>query len=135
MARTAIFLFLLLLFHPSAHCATLTVLILDPSSQPVSGLEVTGWRLQWRTPRIESMGKTDENGILTVVFDADHGEPAPLIWKDEVPYNKAPDKKGYGVYRFLIRPERYNWELSDLYYWNHPDLWYAFPPDSIIYIH
>ncbi|MFB3787370.1 MAG: hypothetical protein ACE15F_13480 [bacterium] len=115
----------LLLPTNSVHSATLTIEVLRPDGKPAENVPVHGIRLLWRSPKEEVLGKTDINGRFTVSFNDDQGEPAPLIFPDEIAYSKYPEKKGYGIYRFILTPDQYSWKLSDSYYWNHPDLWHA----------
>jgi hypothetical protein len=75
-----------------------------PDGNPARGIKVQLVQLERASPRNLLCGKTNDNGMLAV-----HFEPVPTL---------EGGRNGWGIYRFVLMPDSFRWELSDLYYWS-----------------
>jgi hypothetical protein len=89
---------------PSA--TQLLIIVQLPDGSPAAGVKIQQVQLERTSPRPRNTlcGTTDSSGQLVVRF---------LPMRSE-----GDDRNGYGLYRFVLMPDNFRWELSDIYYWN-----------------
>lgn len=84
------------------YAASLAVSVRLPDGRPAKGVDVQMVQLERPGPYSRLLGKTDNKGRITVEF------------ADEDQYG---GNTGLGVYRFIVMPKSYEWEISGLYCW------------------
>ena len=84
----------------------LVIKVQNPDGSPAAGIKVQQVQLERSSPFPRNLvcGVTDGEGRLTVKY-------LPMR-------SQGDDRNGYGVYRYVLMPPGYRWELSDIYYWN-----------------
>lgn len=99
---------LCLFFTPSVGLtAQLTIIVRYPDKTPAKGIRVHEVQLERHRIYNRFIGATDNNGTINVEFEQKPRKDC----KGKVP-------RGYGIYRYVIMPANYRWEISDIYYWN-----------------
>lgn len=113
-SRSTAFVFLsavgFLLSSPSAaedvsKNGELLIKVQFPDGSPAAGVPVHVAGLERNAIFSRELGVTDSEGKLRGEFRRGQEDPAASAL-------------GYGVYRFIVMPEGFRWELSDLYCWN-----------------
>ncbi len=84
--------------------AELVIQVTMPDGSPAVGVPVHEFALERYTIYNEERAWTDEKGLFKVSF-----QPGP--------HPDATHPLGYGVFRFLLKPDEFRWELSDVYCW------------------
>jgi hypothetical protein len=103
-------LILLLLSAPYRIFGTeLTIAVSYPENTPARGIRVQQVQMERPDPRSILLGITDENGEIKVMFE-------------QKPNSES--RHGYGAYRYVLMPENFRWEVSDLFCWSRK------PPDE-----
>jgi len=84
--------------------AELTISVRYPDKTPAKGVKVHQLQLERPGRTSYLLGATDEKGEIKAKFEEEKSSYENL--------------HGYGVYRYVVMPENYRWEVSDLFYRN-----------------
>ncbi len=87
--------------------AGLMISVKYPCGMPAKSIKVQEVQLERQRIYNRLLGATDDNGTIETEFEVKPRKDC----KGEVP-------RGYGIYRYVVMPDNYRWEVSDLYYWN-----------------
>jgi 5-hydroxyisourate hydrolase-like protein (transthyretin family) len=89
-------------FSAGIFAASLTISVKLPDGKPAKGVSISMAQLENPEPYSKLAGKTNKNGNLRITFQ-------------DAAINQA--SAGHGVYRFIIMPKSFKWEVSDYYCW------------------
>jgi len=88
--------------YSAAFAASLTISVKLPDGKPAKGVSISMAQLENPEPYGKLAGKTDKNGILRITF-----QDAAV----------SQGSAGRGIYRFVVMPKSFKWEVSDYYCW------------------
>lgn len=109
-----LFSLMFILFATLCHSATIQIHIKNPDGTPAVGIPIQQIGLTWRHAHNKLEGKTDRSGSIKITFEEKVWD-VPVTF-DSKEYRKV--KMGYDIYRFVIMPTRFRWEISDIYYYD-----------------
>jgi len=87
--------------------AELSIIVRYPDKTPAKGIKVHEVQLERQRLYNRVLGITDDNGTINIEFEQKPRKDC----MGETP-------RGFGVYRYVVMPDNYRWEISDIYYWN-----------------
>jgi len=90
------------LIYSCISAASLTISVKLPDGKPAKGVPISMAQLENPEPYSKPAGITDNKGNLKIVFE-------------DAVINQA--SAGRGVYRFVVMPKSFRWEVSDYYCW------------------
>jgi hypothetical protein len=83
---------------------SLTIQVTLPDGSPAAGIPIDEFGLERYTIYNKEIGPTGPDGTVRVEFQPGRHPDATV-------------PLGYGVFRFLLKPDSFRWELSDIYCW------------------
>lgn len=92
------------LFATTGSSAELTISVKYPDGTPASGIKVQQVQLERVGHGSTLVGITDEKGQMRIRFEQEK--------------SSYENRHGYGIYRYVVMPQDYTWQVSDLFYWN-----------------